>query len=650
MKASPPARSRCGLSGTTIVLLLMNLLCLGVVSDITAQPREVDNKAVPFTAQTLESFLDSFLVAQMDTLQIPGLVISVVKGGDILLKKGYGLADLETKRPMSPDKTIVRIGSIGKVFTATAVMQLVEQGKLGLDDDVNQHLKDFQLDASFPEPVRVKHLLTHTGGFDDDYIKQALSATEVVPLGQYLATRMPPRVMPAGEFFSYSNHGIALAGYLVEAVSGKPYDQYVREHILQPLEMHRTHYERHADTATGYLSTYKPQPYLYINDGPAGAWDATAMDMAHFMISHLQLGRFNDARVLEESSARAMQQQQFTNDPRLLGSIGYAFILHDKRGKRLVSHSGGLPGHYACMLLIPEEGLGIFFAFNKMSLTGLEGLKVRRPLVNAFLERYFPTEEQALPQSPPGFDHRADRYTGYYRPNRYSRTSFLKLISLAMQFEITAEDGALFLQSFGQPNPWRWVEVDSLFFLEVDGVTKGERHMAFREEADGRITHMYHEIPEVYDKIPWYEATRYQLGFLGIFILVFLSECVGWPAVYLIRRRLAKAVSSGHKAQLARWLAWSSSGLNLIFLVGLILMLVYRFLDLVIEVPLEMMALLTLPLLTCILAIGMVFVAAVSWKHEYWSMGSRLYYSVVTLITLGFIWFLYYWNLLGFHF
>ena len=245
------------MSGTTIVLLLMNLLCLGVVPDITAQPREADNKAVPFTAQTLESFLDSFLVAQMDTLQIPGLVISVVKGGDILLKKGYGLADLEAKRPMSPDKTIVRIGSIGKVFTATAVMQLVEQGKLGLDDDVNHHLKDFQLDASFPEPVRVKHLLTHTGGFDDDYIKQALSATEVVPLGQYLATRMPPRVMPAGEFFSYSNHGIALAGYLVEAVSGIPYEQYVREHILQPLEMHRQ-----PEIGPRYEPSERPKPII----------------------------------------------------------------------------------------------------------------------------------------------------------------------------------------------------------------------------------------------------------------------------------------------------------------------------------------------------------------------------------------------------
>ena len=646
MKASPPIRSRCG----TIVLLLMNLLCLGVVSDIAAQPREAENKAVPFTAQTLESFLDSFLVVQMDTQHIPGLVISVVKGGDILLKKGYGFADLETKRPMSPDKTIVRIASISKVFTATAVMQLVEQGKLGLDDDVNQHLKDFQLDASFPEPVRVKHLLTHTGGFDDDYIKQALTASEVVPLGQYLATRMPPRVMPAGEFYSYSNHGIALAGYLVEAVSGIPYEQYVREHILQPLEMHRTHYKRHVDTATGYMyedSTYKPQPYLYINDGPAGAWDATAMDMAHFMISHLQLGRFNDVRILEESSARAMQQRQFTNDPHLLGT-GYAFFLRHKKGKRLVSHGGAFFGLYAHMLLIPEERLGIFFAFNKLNFT--EGLKVQRALVNAFLERYFPTEEQALPQSPPNFDHRADRFTGYYRPNRYSRTSFFKLLSLAMQFEVAAEDGTLLLQSFGQPKPWRWVEVDSLLFLEVDGVTKGERRMAFLEEADGCITHMYHEMPEVYDKIPWYEATRYQLGFLGIFILVFLSECVGWPAVYLIRHRRKRPVSGGHKAHLARWLAWSSSGLNLIFLVGLTLMLVYRFLDLVIEVPLEMIALLTLPLLTCILAIGMVFVSTVSWKHKYWSMGSRLYYSVVTLITLGFIWFLYYWNLLGFHF
>ena len=642
MNASSPAPARC-VPAIVTLLMLGNLPC----------PSEADSEAVPLTAPTLERFLDSLLVAKMDTLRIPGLVISVVQGEDVLLEKGYGFADLETKRPMSPDETVVRIGSIGKVFTATAVMQLVEQGELGLDDDVNQHLRGFQLDAAFPEPVRVKHLLTHTGGFDDDYIKQALSPTDVVPLGRYLAARMPPRVMPAGEFYSYSNHGIALAGYLVEAVSGIPYDQYVREHILQPLEMHRTHYGPHADTATGYLyedGTYNPQPYLYINDGPAGAWDATANDMGHFMISHLQLGRFNEARILKESSAHAMQQQQFTNDPRFPGIIGFAFILRDRRGQRLVSHSGFLPGHYACMTLIPEEGLGLFFAFNKMSLTGLEGLKLRRPLVNAFLERYFPTEERALPQAPPGFDQRADRYTGYYRLNRYSRSSFLKLVSLGMQFEVAAGNGALLLKSFGQPEPWRWVEVDSLLFLEVDGMTRGGRHMAFREEADGRITHMFHEWPEVYDRIPWHEATRYQMGLLGIFVLVFLSECVGWPAVHLIRRRRKGPVSSGRKAHLARWLAWSSSGLNLIFLIGLALMLVYRYMDLVIEVPLEMMALLLIPLLTSTLAMGRVYCASVSWKHACWSTGSRLYYSATTLITLGFIWFLSYWNLLGFHF
>ena len=365
MNASSPVRARC-VSAIIPLLMLSNLPCPGVVPDLTAEPIQADLEAVPLTAQTLERFLDSLLVAQMDTLHIPGLVISVVKGEDILFKKGYGLADLETNRPMRPEKTIVRLGSISKVFVATAVMQLVDQGKLGLDDDVNQHLIDFQLDASFPEPVRVKHLLTHTGGFDDDYFVSALSAAEMAPLGQYLATGMPPRVTPAGEFISYSNHGMTLAGYLVEAVSGIPYDQYVREHILQPLEMHRTHYEPHADTATGYVyedSTYKPQPYLYIK---LGSWDATAMDMAHFMISHLQLGRFNDARILRESSAHAMQQQQFTSDPRLPG-IGYAFFLDDTRGKHLVTHGGNLPGHAANMILIPEERLGIFYAFNKVN-------------------------------------------------------------------------------------------------------------------------------------------------------------------------------------------------------------------------------------------------------------------------------------------
>ncbi|HME68634.1 MAG TPA: serine hydrolase domain-containing protein [Myxococcota bacterium] len=211
---------------------------IAAATSLTAQGQDaLPVGAGPTDRREFEAFFDGLLSGLMADRHVSGAVVLVVKDGAVFFAKGYGVADLATGRPVDPD-TLFRAGSISKLFTATAVMQLVEQGKLDLNADVNQYLEGFRIPDAFGKPVTLANLLTHTGGFDDSFLgtTQPLGAAPI-PLHMYLAMRMPRRVMPPGKLLSYSNHGLALAGYLVERASGQPFAEYMREHVLDPLGM-----------------------------------------------------------------------------------------------------------------------------------------------------------------------------------------------------------------------------------------------------------------------------------------------------------------------------------------------------------------------------------------------------------------------------
>jgi CubicO group peptidase (beta-lactamase class C family) len=188
----------------------------------------------------LEAWLDGRVPYALQAGGIAGAVIVVVKDGSVLLQKGYGLADVAKKRPMDPEQTMVRIGSTTKLFTWTAVMQLVEQGKLDLDRDVNDYL-DFTIPHDFGRPVTLRDLMNHRGGFEEglkDILRtdpHGLPSTE-----SYLKEHRRPMLFAPGSVPAYSNYGAALAGYIVERVSGERYERYVEHHILDPLGMTHT--------------------------------------------------------------------------------------------------------------------------------------------------------------------------------------------------------------------------------------------------------------------------------------------------------------------------------------------------------------------------------------------------------------------------
>jgi CubicO group peptidase (beta-lactamase class C family) len=212
------------------------LLALGMF----ASPAHAGAPRVTTELSGLEQSLDEVISSQLESLQVPGATVAVVQDGELLLAKGYGYAELERNARVDGERTLFRTGSAGKLFTWTAVMQLVEQGRLDPHVDVNQYL-DFTIPATFPEPVTLAHLMTHTTGFEDVPEPLFLLREEqLMPLDQYVKQHQPARVFPPGQARAYSNYGTALAGYIVERVSGEPFYAYVENHIFAPLGMERS--------------------------------------------------------------------------------------------------------------------------------------------------------------------------------------------------------------------------------------------------------------------------------------------------------------------------------------------------------------------------------------------------------------------------
>jgi CubicO group peptidase (beta-lactamase class C family) len=265
----------------------------------------------------------------------------------------------------------MRIGSISKLFVATAVMQLVEQGKLDLDTDVNRYLTAFQLEDTFPQPVTLAHLLTHTAGFEDPPYATFTDPREVQPLGEHLAEKMPPRTHPPGEGFIYSSYGYALAALIVEEVSGTPFDRYVEQEIFKPLGMTHSRYllalPLPENLATGYFyqdGVQVPQQVDYDEDYPGGSIVSTAEDMSHFILAHLQDGCYQGSCILQASTVADMHQRR-AKTPYDGQNVALGFVEGLQGGQRLLGHSGAISGFGSILDLLPAHNLGYFFSFNE---------------------------------------------------------------------------------------------------------------------------------------------------------------------------------------------------------------------------------------------------------------------------------------------
>ena len=481
------------------------------VSPALAMPGEESIK--PIDPAELESFIDDYLAEQMTAHQVAGIAVSVVQNGQVILAKGYGYADVENQIPVNPETTVFRIGSISKLFTWTAVMQLAEQGKLDLNADINTYL-DFTIPNTFSAPITLNHLMAHTPGFEDRNFSQMSASTgEITPTGEWLKTHIPVRVRPPGEYSSYSNYGATLAGYIVERVSGLPYDDYIEQNILIPLNMTRSTSRQPvptafaADLSNGYEfidEQYQVQPFETVNVVPAGGLSSTASDMSHFMIAHLQDGVYEESEILQAETAWQMHTQHFAHDPRLPG-WAHGFMEINANGNNAISHSGDTVFFHSFMMLLPEQELGFFITTNSAG-----GAELTIPFVAAVIEHYFP---QTVPPItvPTDFAQRADRFTGSYRASRMSYTTPEKLVALLTAVDIRAdENGLIFNSDSGEQH---FVEVEPLVFRQVDD----EAMLIFREDEHGNIILAFYSLfPHMaLEKNLWYETPLFNLSVLG---------------------------------------------------------------------------------------------------------------------------------------
>lgn len=591
--------------------------------------------AAPGSRRPLASFVDSLFKAQMDQHHIPGAAIVLVRDGRVVLQKGYGVSDVRTGRPISADSTLFAVGSLSKIITATAVLQLRDRGLLDLNADVNRYLTRFKLREQFGEPITLHHLLTHTAGFDRRYIGIAAASPDaIVPLEELLATRMPPRVYPPGELYIYSDYGMALAGYLVQLRSGMPYARYVREHVLQPLGMEHSSFEPGANDpgriAKGYLyehGSYLARRHAFVNASPAGALVTTVADMGKLLLSQLPGGDWSQ-RVLVDSSRREMHRRHFAHHPRLPG-LAYAYHEDHYYGQRALRHDGWMSGVASVVYLVPDRNIGFFAVF-----TGENEDEMIWELIKLVHEHDGPVAKvPAPPRSIDGFEQRSASVTGSYRKLQYAASGIEHSANVMLAQRIKVErfdDGRLSVGRRG--GKLRLVEVEPDVYEWEDGYG----YVTFQRNDGGDVERLFmHQ--EIYRRLSWYE-TPAALRRMGLaFFVIFASAPLIWAVAGSVRW-YRKRTSPPRAAMVSILVAVLLCVGNVAFMVGIVPAFANTTLqDLALGLPRSLAALLELPRATTLLALAVFAAALMGWSRSFWSVPTRLHYTIVSLAGLAYI-------------
>lgn len=504
-----------------------------------------DGQTHALTAADLSSFLDGMVPFALQRGDVAGGVIAVVKDGQVIFAKGYGYNNLEKRTVPSPADTLFRIGSTSKLFTWTAVMQLVEAGKLDLDADVDTYL-DFKIPPFQGKPITLRNLMTHTAGFEETARDLITTDGKPVNLEHYLKTHLPVRIFPPGQVVAYSNYGCGLAGYIVQRVSGQDFDDYIEQHIYKPLDMQHSTFrqplpERLAPLMGDSYSTAsdgKLKPFEIVDPSPAGAMSSTALDMAHFMIAQLQGGSYQGGQILTPATTTLMHTPQRTEAP---GLNGYAlgFYQENRNGQTIIGHAGDTDYFHSDLHLMTDANVGVFMSFNSAGTAGNAEV-IRTAIFSAFLDRYFPV---AASNPPTVATAKADaaRVAGWYLSSRRNESALSMLYALT-QLQISAlPDGTIlspaFMNTSGAPMHWR--EVGPLKYQQVDGPYR----LDFVADANGNIQYWASDsLPPVmiFQSVTGLRA----LGSIELWgtlaLLLLLGALLGWLCGWLVRRHYGR--------------------------------------------------------------------------------------------------------------
>jgi CubicO group peptidase (beta-lactamase class C family) len=610
----------------------------------------VNESAPQMTAADVGAFLDGFMPMQLQRENIAGAVVLVVKDGRVLFAKGYGYSDVEKKTPVQVDATLFRPGSVSKLFTWTAVMQLVEQGKLDLDRDVNTYL-DFKIPATFPQPITLRHILTHTAGFEEqikDLIKD--EGAPMASLREHMVRHMPARIFPPGTTPAYSNYAASLAGYIVERVSGRPFNEYVAENIFQPLGMTRSTFvqplppELKPLMSSGYHSASgKARPFEIIEEAPAGALAATAADLSRFMIAHLQDGSFENEHILRPATARLMHSRQLELVPEMNGMC-LGFYEESRNGHRIIGHGGDTVYFHSDLHLVLDAGVGFFVSYNS---AGKGEISPRSALWSHFLDRYFPYTPPAV-ERPASASADARSVAGRYVSSRRSQANFLRASSMLGELTVTPEDKGDIkvdvLKDFnGEVRTWR--EIRPMLYRAVNGQEK----LAFRRDTGGHLQ-MVTGFPAILGQ----RASRLQdktfnlsllIGSLGIMALTLLA----WPIAGVIRNHYHHRLEMDLSQRRGRLWIRLVCLLDILFVLIMVHMLSSDDPGVFSEKLDLRLNLVQAGGVLGAMGTVLVLIACLRlWRDSSVWFWTKIWNVMVLLACVGFTWFVLYWNLLDF--
>jgi len=611
------------------------------------------------TTGSVRALVDSVVQGQLDASGIPGATVAVVLGGDVVLAEGYGVANVEDGRTADAD-TLFRIGSIGKLFTFTAVMQLVEQGLLDLDADIASYL-DVELPRTLehhpfrgdPGPITLAHLLTHTAGFEDARGGYSLDASDVPRLADAMRDRMPARIFRPGEAVAYSNYGAALAGYIVERVSGQPFARYVEEHVFAPLSMDRStfaqplppelapHLARASRVIDGELQRDR---FVFTAMTPAGSTSTTASDMARFMLAQLGDG----GGILAPETLASMHERQFGHHPRLDG-MGYGFVERTVNAQRVLFHGGDIFSYQSGLFLLPEHDLGLFVSYAGGGYAEPLGL------FHALLDTFFPDTTSQPPVQAAGAAERGRALVGEYHANRRSYSSDESLLGLMEAVRVGVDaDGFLGVSVLGEAT--RFAEVEpGVYGALRDGHSVfpygALNTLVFVVDADGR-TMLFTDGKVSYEAAPWYRTTGVTVLAVGGTALVCLLTLVGWSLASTLRAIRGRRSAQPRAARVARWTAAVFAASVLVSLLGVVL--IAGSIDPILGQPLAAFGVepawspvLTVPeVLLIATGIALTPLALLAWSRRFWGVLARLHYTLLALLALVLMATLTYWNLL----
>jgi CubicO group peptidase (beta-lactamase class C family) len=601
--------------------MFLNLLLAGVAM------------AAPLERADLDVWLDGLMPNALRGGDIAGAVVVVVKDGEVLAQKGYGYADVGARTPVDPERTLFRVGSVAKLVTDTAVMQQVEAGRIDLDADVNRYL-DFSV-PTLGKPVTVRNLIQHTGGYEEMLHGLMFSDPATLPnLETFVKQTRPEPIFPPGEVPSYCNYCVALAGYIVQRVSGEDFDDYLDRHVFAPLGMQRSTFRQplpqalSADLSGGYRRGSMPAEYFeLVGPAPAGSLTSSGADMARFMIAHLQLESGAHPDLLGPDTARRMHGSMFQAAPPTHGnSLG--FFDRSRNGRRIIGHAGDTQFFHSDMLLFVDDGVGLFMSFNSQGKDGA-AYRLRDALFELFADRYFPAPLPNEPAMDTAVEH-AREVAGLYATSRRAETTFFNVVSLIGQTQVIAQDdGTLLIPHLtganGQPKSWR--EVAPYVWREVGG----QERLAARVE-DGKIRFLGFDSAggiEVLVPVPASRSSAWIKPLMLATIAILIATVVSWPVAALTRRYYRVPPVRAGLAKLAHRLVRIVAILGLTFLVGW-MALVQSGLSNLASFDGRLngaIALLHVVGLLCIAGIGvtiwnarLVFASGARWWSKFWSV------------------------------